>query len=187
LKTVDCNRPMCSNLIASAIFIRQSPDYSGLCRFLVPVKKPPSPYLGPWLSVVLRGTKKTKYFITNCFLHFFRAKQITERDQDASIASAWTSSTATKNHGLAGSRERRHYLHHDYAEEKKCAWNLLGDRLSAVLPSTYEHASNKSMLSFQCARRQRRGHPHRANHPELSGFIIRDNPCCDLTIHDEQR
>jgi len=28
---------------------------------------------------------------------------------------------------------RRHYLHHDYAEEKKRAWHLLGDRLSAVL------------------------------------------------------
>jgi len=33
LKTVDCNRSMSSNPIASAIFIRQSPDYSGLCRF----------------------------------------------------------------------------------------------------------------------------------------------------------
>ncbi len=25
-----------------------------------------------------------------------------------------------QNHVLAGSRVRRHYLHHDYAEEKKC-------------------------------------------------------------------
>jgi hypothetical protein len=28
------------------------------------------------------------------------------------------------------------------------AWNLLGDRLSAVLSSTYEHTPNESMLSF---------------------------------------
>jgi len=49
---------------------------------------------------------------------------------------------------LAGSRVRRHYLHHDYAEEKKRAWDLLGDRLSAMLSSTYEHPSAESMMSF---------------------------------------
>ncbi|MNF87844.1 hypothetical protein D3C84_703220 [compost metagenome] len=53
-----------------------------------------------------------------------------------------------QNHVLAGSRVRRHYLHHDYAEEKKRAWNLLGDRLSAVLSSTYEHSPAESMMSF---------------------------------------
>jgi integrase len=53
-----------------------------------------------------------------------------------------------QNHVLAGSRVRRHYLHHDYADEKKDAWNLLGDRLSAVLSLNYEHAPNESMLSF---------------------------------------
>lgn len=45
----------------------------------------------------------------------------------------------------AGSRVRRHYLHHDYADEKKRAWNLLSDRLSAVLSSTYEHSPTKSI------------------------------------------
>ena len=53
-----------------------------------------------------------------------------------------------QNHVLAGSRVRRHYLHHDYAEEKKRAWDLLGDRLSAMLSSTYEHPSAESMMSF---------------------------------------
>ena len=53
-----------------------------------------------------------------------------------------------QNHVLAGSRVRRHYLHHDYAEEKKRAWNLLGDRLGAVLSSTYEHTPTESMMSF---------------------------------------
>ena len=53
-----------------------------------------------------------------------------------------------QNHVLAGSRVRRHYLHHDYAEEKKRSWNLLGDRLSAVLSSTYEHPPTESMMSF---------------------------------------
>jgi len=52
-----------------------------------------------------------------------------------------------QNHVLP-SRVRRHYLHHDYAEEKKRAWNLLGDRLNAVLSSTYEHRPTKSMISF---------------------------------------
>jgi hypothetical protein len=53
-----------------------------------------------------------------------------------------------QNRVLAGSCVRRHYLHHDYAEEKKNASNLLTDRLSAVLPSTYEHTPDESMLSF---------------------------------------
>jgi hypothetical protein len=53
-----------------------------------------------------------------------------------------------QNHVLAGSRVRRHYLHHDYADEKKNAWNLLGDRLSAVLSSTYEHSSIESIMFF---------------------------------------
>lgn len=53
-----------------------------------------------------------------------------------------------QNHVLAGSRVRRHHLHHDYAEEMKRAWNLLGDRLSTVLSSTYEHTPTESMLSF---------------------------------------
>lgn len=38
-----------------------------------------------------------------------------------------------QNHVLAGSKVRRHYLHHDYADEKREAWQLLGDRLSLIL------------------------------------------------------
>lgn len=38
-----------------------------------------------------------------------------------------------QNHVLAGSKVRRHYLHHDYAEEKKSAWDSLGTRLSDIL------------------------------------------------------
>ncbi len=38
-----------------------------------------------------------------------------------------------QNHVLPGSKVRRHYLHHDYADEKRDAWNKLGDRLSLIL------------------------------------------------------
>ncbi len=38
-----------------------------------------------------------------------------------------------QNHVMKGSRVRRHYLHHDYAEEKREAWRLLGDRIDAIL------------------------------------------------------
>ena len=38
-----------------------------------------------------------------------------------------------QNHVLLGSRVRRHYLHHDYAEEKRDAWHRLGDRIDAIL------------------------------------------------------
>ena len=38
-----------------------------------------------------------------------------------------------QNHVLPGSKVRRHYLHHDYATEKREAWRLLGDRLTLIL------------------------------------------------------
>lgn len=41
-----------------------------------------------------------------------------------------------QNHVLAGSKVRRHYMHHDYAEEKKEAWVRLGDKLYEILGSS---------------------------------------------------
>jgi integrase len=41
-----------------------------------------------------------------------------------------------QNHKLPGPRVRRHYLHHDYANEKRAAWNRLGEHLEAVLFDT---------------------------------------------------
>lgn len=38
-----------------------------------------------------------------------------------------------QNHVLPGSKVRRHYLHHEYAEEKRAAWATLGARLTAIL------------------------------------------------------
>lgn len=38
-----------------------------------------------------------------------------------------------QNHVLPGSKVRRHYLHHDYADEKRQAWAQLGARLSELL------------------------------------------------------
>jgi len=38
-----------------------------------------------------------------------------------------------QNHVLAGSRVRRHYLHHDYETEKREAWAKLGARLESIL------------------------------------------------------
>jgi integrase len=38
-----------------------------------------------------------------------------------------------QNHVLPGSKTRRHYLHHDYAAEKRDAWRLLGDRLALIV------------------------------------------------------
>jgi integrase len=40
-----------------------------------------------------------------------------------------------QNHVLPGSKVRRHYLHHDYADEKRDAWRLLGERLSLIMAS----------------------------------------------------
>lgn len=38
-----------------------------------------------------------------------------------------------QNHVLPGSKVRRHYMHHDYAEEKRAAWAALGERLASPL------------------------------------------------------
>jgi integrase len=38
-----------------------------------------------------------------------------------------------QNHVLAGSKVRRHYLHHDYQEEKTEAWNKLGKMIEGIL------------------------------------------------------
>ncbi|WP_420474269.1 tyrosine-type recombinase/integrase [Noviherbaspirillum sp. ST9] len=38
-----------------------------------------------------------------------------------------------QNHVIAGSKVRRHYLHHDYAQEKREAWNVLGQHLAKLL------------------------------------------------------
>lgn len=38
-----------------------------------------------------------------------------------------------QNHVLSGSKVRRHYLHHDYADEKREAWRLLGETLFEIL------------------------------------------------------
>lgn len=44
-----------------------------------------------------------------------------------------------QNHVMAGSRVRRHYLHHDYVEEKRDAWARLGEHLEAIflVPLSY--------------------------------------------------
>ncbi len=42
-----------------------------------------------------------------------------------------------QNHVLAGSRVRRHYLHHEFTEEKKAAWELLGTRLDNILGTDF--------------------------------------------------
>ncbi len=38
-----------------------------------------------------------------------------------------------QNHVLPGSKVRRHYMLHDYADEKRAAWEALGERLMEVL------------------------------------------------------
>lgn len=38
-----------------------------------------------------------------------------------------------QNHVPPGSKVRRHYMHYDYAEEKREVWRLLGDRIEAIL------------------------------------------------------
>jgi integrase len=45
-----------------------------------------------------------------------------------------------QNHVLAGSKVRRHYLHHDYADEKREAWERLGAELQTILGNSQDEA-----------------------------------------------
>jgi hypothetical protein len=47
-----------------------------------------------------------------------------------------------QNHKLPGPKVRRHYLHHDYASEKRDAWNRLGQHLETILSAA---ASSKQV------------------------------------------
>ena len=38
-----------------------------------------------------------------------------------------------RNHVLSGSRFRRHYLLHEYTDEKREAWNVLGAEIETIL------------------------------------------------------
>ena len=38
-----------------------------------------------------------------------------------------------QSHVLIGSKVRRHYMLHDYADEKRAAWAALGERLMEVI------------------------------------------------------
>ncbi|NHZ93227.1 tyrosine-type recombinase/integrase [Massilia sp. CCM 8733] len=38
-----------------------------------------------------------------------------------------------QNHVLPGSKVRRHYLHHDYADEKRDAWKKIGEHIETIL------------------------------------------------------
>jgi hypothetical protein len=38
-----------------------------------------------------------------------------------------------QSHVLMGSKVRRHYMLHDYADENRAAWAALGERLAALI------------------------------------------------------
>ena len=49
-----------------------------------------------------------------------------------------------QNHVLAGSKVRRHYLHYKYSKEKREAWRLLGERLTAIFEGKDEDESTRA-------------------------------------------
>ena len=62
------------------------------------------------------------------FRHFLKPIDYrTIHNAEINVIDSW------QNHVLAGSNVRRHYLHHDYPEEKREAWKPLGSRVDAIL------------------------------------------------------
>lgn len=47
-----------------------------------------------------------------------------------------------QNHVIAGSKVRRHYLHHDYEQEKREAWHKLGLKLTHILAEQQEQPTS---------------------------------------------
>lgn len=57
-----------------------------------------------------------------------------------------------QNHVLAGSKVRRHYLHHDYAEEMEKAWSALGAHLQDALQNeTQDRSDNINTLPVRAS------------------------------------
>jgi hypothetical protein len=54
------------------------------------------------------------------------------RDDDAAPRVSIKVIDRCQNHVLGGSKVRLHYLHHNYANEKQEAWNLLAEYLSTL-------------------------------------------------------
>lgn len=52
-----------------------------------------------------------------------------------------------QNHVLSGSRVRRHYLRHDYADEKRAAWHALGAQIERVLAPEFQAAKRATSQS----------------------------------------
>ena len=50
-----------------------------------------------------------------------------------------------QNHVLPGSKTRRHYLHHDYAAEKRDAWQRLGTHIERLIHPT----DNVTVINFR--------------------------------------
>lgn len=61
-----------------------------------------------------------------------------------------------QNHQMPGSRVRRHYLHHDFADEKRDAWDRLGAELERVFALGVTDASLRArshlsgLQTFSC-------------------------------------
>lgn len=48
-----------------------------------------------------------------------------------------------QNHVLSGSKIRRHYMHHDYAQEKAEAWQILGQKIEGIFSMPRPQAHNE--------------------------------------------
>ena len=70
-----------------------------------------------------------------------------------------------QNRALLGSKVRRHYLHYDYAEEKRQAWRMLGDRLDLILLGGNVIPLQRIANYAHEGRRVRRGRDHSATVP----------------------
>lgn len=59
-----------------------------------------------------------------------------------------------QNHVLKGNRVRRHYLHHDYAREKRDAWDRLGTRIESILSLNEAPRGQRGRAAARAAQRQ---------------------------------
>jgi integrase len=69
-----------------------------------------------------------------------------------------------QNHVLAGSRVRRHYLTHEYADEKRDAWQRLGAKLDEILGAAIDASMQRDEAAVR-TKPQRRPHPRLQTQP----------------------
>ncbi len=85
-----------------------------------------------------------------------------------------------QNHVLPGSKTRRHYLHHEYEQETRVAWHLLGERLQSILDGVEEPVVHDMASALSATKLMQ---IVQSMHPAQLMQLMQQIPAAHLTQH----